>query len=333
MPRLSPERLTGILNLLVKEHAGAPTILSEKQDQGQVHRQWDAAEAPIQERDLIDLAMDSRELFLSQPPLLEIAHPTGEMIIVGDTHGQFSDVLKIFALCGWPDKFYYLFLGDYVDRGARSIEAITLLLAFKNMYPQSFHMLRGNHEAPAINRVYGFYDECKRRFSVKVWKAFCDTFACLPVAAVVHDRIFCCHGGISPDIMQTLDPIRRIIRPTDIPDVGVLCDLLWADPNTDEPNCQTPFVENKQRGISVSFNVDAVRRFKAAHNFDLVVRAHECVEDGYTFFGDRSLLTLFSAPNYCGDQDNAAAMLVVNAENLMCSFKVLRPPQPNRRGL
>jgi serine/threonine-protein phosphatase PP1 catalytic subunit len=141
------------------------------------------------------------------------------IFIVGDIHGQFYDLLRIFEYGGYPGESNYLFLGDYVDRGKNSLETICLLLAFKVKYKENFFLLRGNHEAENINRVYGFYDECKKRYNVKLWKLFCDTFNCLPVAALVDEKILCMHGGISPQL-QDLEQINKINRPTEIPEEG-----------------------------------------------------------------------------------------------------------------
>ena len=123
-----------------------------------------------------------------------------------------------------------MFLGDYVDRGKQSIETACLLLAYKIQYPENFFILRGNHEAAGINRIYGFYDECKRRYSIKLWKVFSDVFNCLPAAALVDEKILCMHGGLSPEL-HNLQQIADIERPCDVPDVGLLCDLLWSDPD------------------------------------------------------------------------------------------------------
>ena len=150
----------------------------------------------------------------------------------GDLHGQYFDLLRLFEYGGFPPDSNYLFLGDYVDRGKQSLETICLLLAYKIKYPENFFLLRGNHECASINRIYGFYDECKRRYSIKLWKTFTDCFNCLPVAAVVDEKILCMHGGLSPDLQQ-LSQIQRIMRPTDVPDQGLLCDLLWSDPDKD----------------------------------------------------------------------------------------------------
>jgi len=240
--------------------------------------------------------------------------------IVGDIHGQYYDLLRLFEYGGFPPDANYLFLGDYVDRGPNGLETICLLLAYKIKYPENFFMLRGNHECSSINRIYGFYDECRSRYSLKIWRLFNDCFNCLPLGAVIEDKILCIHGGLSPDL-KNIDQMRRIVRPTDIPDTGLLCDLLWADP---DPETQGFGVND--RGVSFTFGPDVVEDFLKRHEFDLIVRAHQVVEDGYEFFAKRQLVTVFSAPNYCGEFDNAGAMMSVD-ETLMCSFQILRPAQ------
>ena len=243
----------------------------------------------------------------------------------GDLHGQYFDLLRLFEYGGFPPESNYLFLGDYVDRGKQSLETICLLLAYKIKYPENFFLLRGNHECASINRIYGFYDECKRRYSIKLWKTFTDCFNCLPVSAVVDEKIICMHGGLSPDL-QKLEQISRIMRPTDVPDQGLLCDLLWSDPDKEV----TGWGEN-DRGVSYTFGSDIVSKFLDEHDLDLVCRAHQVVEDGYEFFAKRQLVTVFSAPNYCGEFDNAGAMMSVD-DTLMCSFQILKPAEKRSRG-
>lgn len=257
----------------------------------------------------------AREMFLSQPSLLELSPPVK---IVGDVHGQYGDLLRLFTKCGFPPSANFLFLGDYVDRGKQSLETILLLLCYKIKYPENFFLLRGNHECANVTRVYGFYDECKRRCNIKTWKLFVDTFNTLPLAAIVAGKIFCVHGGLSP-VLNSMDEIRHVSRPTDVPDFGLINDLLWSDP-TDSPNEW----EDNERGVSYCYNKVAINKFLNKFGFDLVCRAHMVVEDGYEFFNDRSLVTVFSAPNYCGEFDNWGAVMSVS-EGLLCSFELLDP--------
>lgn len=257
----------------------------------------------------------AREMFLSQPSLLELSPPVK---IVGDVHGQYADLLRLFTKCGFPPSANFLFLGDYVDRGKQSLETILLLLCYKIKYPENFFLLRGNHECANVTRVYGFYDECKRRCNIKTWKIFVDTFNTLPLAAIVAGKIFCVHGGLSP-VLNSMDEIRHVSRPTDVPDFGLINDLLWSDP-TDSPNEW----EDNERGVSYCYNKVAINKFLNKFGFDLVCRAHMVVEDGYEFFNDRSLVTVFSAPNYCGEFDNWGAVMSVS-EGLLCSFELLDP--------
>ncbi|KAG9392601.1 Calcineurin-like phosphoesterase [Carpediemonas membranifera] len=277
----------------------------------------------INESELRTLILRARDLFIQQPILLELEAP---IKICGDIHGQYYDLLRLFEYGGFPPEANYLFLGDYVDRGKQSLECIILLLCYKVKYPENFFMLRGNHECASINRIYGFYEETKRRFSVRTWKTFSDAFNCLPLAAIIDEKIFCTHGGLSPDL-HSLEQIRRTMRPTEVPDAGLLCDLLWSDPETGIRG----WAEN-DRGVSYTFGADVVQEFLEANEFDLVCRAHQVVEDGYEFFARRQLVTIFSAPAYCGEFDNAGAMMSID-ETLMCSFQILKPmdraPQRN----
>lgn len=276
------------------------------------------AKSQITTQEITYLCTSARKVFLSQNSLLELCAP---ITICGDIHGQFHDLLRIFEIAKYPPQTNYIFLGDYVDRGPRSLETICLLLAYKIKYPNNFFLLRGNHESANINRMYGFYDEVIRFGSDSVWKMFNSVFNCMPIAAVIDDKIFCVHGGLSP-YLRSIDDIRNIKRPTSIPQNGLLCDLVWSDPN---PNQDADWKPN-QRGTSVSFSAKPVQEFLKKNNFDLICRAHEAITDGYVFpFKDnQGIVTLFSAPHYCSEFMNKGAILHVD-ENLLCTFAVMEP--------
>jgi len=146
----------------------------------------------------------------------------------------------------------------------------------------------------------------------------------MPICARIDDKILCMHGGLSPQV-HTLRDIDRIVRPTDVPDTGLICDLLWSDP---EPGI-TGWASS-DRGVSYVFGPDVVSAFLQKHDLDLICRAHQVVEDGYEFFAKRQLVTLFSAPNYGGEFNNAAAMMCID-ETLVCSFKILGPDETKQK--
>ena len=269
----------------------------------------------LKEEEIKFLIDKSLPLIKDQKMLVELEAP---LHVCGDIHGQYYDLLRIFEHCGYPGDYNYLFLGDYVDRGKQSLETVCLLLCYKIKFPEKVTLLRGNHESSVTNRIYGFYGECKRRYNVRMWRSFTHLFNWLPVASIIDEKILCMHGGLSPEL-KNLQNITDISRPTDIPDTGLLCDLLWSDPDKD---C-VEYDEN-DRGVSVIFGEKIVQDFNKKNDLDLIIRAHQVVDDGYEFFAQRQLITIFSAPNYCGEFDNSAGIMLID-ESLTCSLKVLRP--------
>ena len=252
-----------------------------------------------------------REIFLKQPILLELQPP---LTICGDIHGQYHDLLRLFEICKYPPQT------DYVDRGIQSIETICLLFAFKIRYSENFFMLRGNHESELMNYQFGFYSECVEKYNEEIWQKFCSIFSCLPIAAIIDDKIFCVHGGISQSLIS-LDQIRSIQRPVEIPKEGLLCDLLWSDP---DPSVKE--YEPSDRGAGYLFGLSPLQSFLKRFNFDLVCRAHQAMMDGFDFpfAPEKGCITLFSAANYCYEFNNRGGMMHVR-EDLYCSFSVLDP--------
>ena len=170
----------------------------------------------LKEEEIKYLIEKSTNIVKEQKMILELEAP---IKVCGDIHGQYYDLLRIFEHCGYPGENTYLFLGDYVDRGKQSLETVSLLMAYKIKFPNKIFLLRGNHESAITNRMYGFYDECRRRYNVRLWKAFTDFFNYLPVSALIDDKVFCMHGGLSPDLRNT-NQINEIPRPTEIPESG-----------------------------------------------------------------------------------------------------------------
>ncbi|XP_078442742.1 serine/threonine-protein phosphatase BSL2 homolog isoform X2 [Wolffia australiana] len=282
--------------------------------------------------EIADLCDSSERIFSSEPSVLKIKAPVK---IFGDLHGQFGDLMRLFDEYGAPstagDIAYidYLFLGDYVDRGQHSLEIITLLLALKVEYPHNVHLIRGNHEAADINALFGFRIECIERMGERdgiwAWHRINRLFNWLPLAALIEKKIICMHGGIGRSINH-IDQIENLQRPITM-EAGsvVLMDLLWSDPTENDsveglrPNARGP-------GL-VTFGPDRVMEFCTNNDLQLIVRAHECVMDGFERFAQGHLITLFSATNYCGTANNAGAILVLGRD-LVVVPKLIHPLPP-----
>jgi serine/threonine-protein phosphatase 4 catalytic subunit len=233
------------------------------------------------------------------------------------------ELLKVGGDC--PDT-NYLFLGDFVDRGFYSVETFLLLLALKVRYPDRITLIRGNHESRQITQVYGFYDECLRKYgSVNVWRYCTDIFDYLPLAAVVDEKVFCVHGGLSPSI-NTLDQIRVLDRKQEVPHDGAMCDLMWSDPEDIDGWGLSP------RGAGYLFGGDVVKKFNRMNELTLIARAHQLVMEGYKEMFDAALVTVWSAPNYCYRCGNVAAILELD-EHLNKSYKIFEAAPQEARGV
>ncbi|KAK2380024.1 serine/threonine-protein phosphatase BSL3 [Trifolium repens] len=282
--------------------------------------------------EIADLCDSAERIFSSEPTVIKLRAP---IKIFGDLHGQFGDLMRLFDEYGSPstagDIAYidYLFLGDYVDRGQHSLETISLLLALKVEYPNNVHLIRGNHEAADINALFGFRIECIERMGERdgiwTWHRINRLFNWLPLAALIEKKIICMHGGIGRSINH-LEQIENIQRPITM-EAGsiVLMDLLWSDPTENDsveglrPNARGP-------GL-VTFGPDRVMEFCNNNDLQLIVRAHECVMDGFERFAQGHLITLFSATNYCGTANNAGAILVLGRD-LVVVPKLIHPIPP-----
>ncbi|KHG30742.1 Serine/threonine-protein phosphatase PP2A-4 catalytic subunit -like protein [Gossypium arboreum] len=245
----------------------------------------------------------AKEILMDESNVQPVKSP---VTICGDIHGQFHDLAELFRIGGKCPDTNYLFMGDYVDRGYYSVETVTLLVALKVRYPQRITILRGNHESRQITQVYGFYDECLRKYgNANVWKIFTDLFDYFPLTALVESEIFCLHGGLSPSI-ETLDNIRNFDRVQEVPHEGPMCDLLWSDP---DDRCGWGI---SPRGAGYTFGQDISEQFNHTNNLKLIARAHQLVMEGYNWGHEQKVVTIFSAPNYCYRCGNMASILEVD---------------------
>lgn len=258
---------------------------------------------------------DAMEILKKEPNVLRISKPA---FVLGDIHGQFFDLINILETIDLK-KNSVVFLGDYVDRGFYSTEVYLYLLLLKTTFPDNVFLLRGNHESKIMTSKFTYRNECISKYDDKMYSLCIDSFMTLPVAAIIQERVFCVHGGISKDAM-TIDEINALDRFQELNIVGPLCDLLWSDPHPDFTESENSFVPNKQRKCAYYYNYDDVVEFLSKNNLKCIVRGHEVVIDGFlcykTYFDTPSVITIFSAPNYCDSYKNKGAILYVEDDSL-----------------
>ncbi|KAI9813695.1 MAG: hypothetical protein M1832_006123 [Thelocarpon impressellum] len=349
---------------------------------------------PIPEPQVRELCYKARELLIEEGNVVGVDAP---VTICGDIHGQFHDLMELFRVGGDVPETNYLFMGDFVDRGFYSLESFLLLLCLKVRYPDRITLIRGNHESRQITTVYGFYDECLRKYgSANVWRYCCEVFDYLALGALVvgaassvqplshpalladpssdsslpsadedieieilnssgelitrdirRDRsavettdapgspkgagaktgapgtgasgesggsvgnsggaVLCVHGGLSP-LVETVDKIRLLDRKQEVPHEGAMCDLLWSDPDEIDGWGLSP------RGAGFLFGADIVKHFNHRNDLSLIARAHQLVMEGFREMFDASIVTVWSAPNYCYRCGNVAAILELGEE-------------------
>lgn len=269
---------------------------------------WECKYLP--ENDVKVLCEKAKEILAQEPNVVSARSP---VTVCGDIHGQFHDLIELFKIGGKPPDTNYLFMGDYVDRGYHSVEVFSLILALKCRYKDRITILRGNHESKDINKVYGFYDECMKKYgNDHVWKWFSDVFSYLPLTALIDSQIFCLHGGLSPAI-DALDNIKELNRFQEPTTDSPIYDLLWSDPETTTGWSRSP------RGAGYTFGPDISQQFLHKNKLKLIARAHQLVMDGYSHAHEDRVITIFSAPNYCYRCGNQAAIMEVD-EQQKCSY-------------
>eukprot|EP01055_Gregarina_sp_Pseudo9_P000255 Gregarina_sp_Pseudo_9__254@NODE_1161_length_1824_cov_196_748459_g1087_i0_p1_GENE_NODE_1161_length_1824_cov_196_748459_g1087_i0NODE_1161_length_1824_cov_196_748459_g1087_i0_p1_ORF_typecomplete_len326_score33_99Metallophos/PF00149_28/3_2e46Metallophos_2/PF12850_7/6_6e05STPPase_N/PF16891_5/0_0013Rdx/PF10262_9/0_31_NODE_1161_length_1824_cov_196_748459_g1087_i04861463 len=283
---------------------------------------------PLAEAEVEVLCEKAREILQAESNVQPVRVP---VTVVGDIHGQFGDLKEMLAIAGKAPETNFLFLGDYVDRGYYSVESVTLVVALKVRWRERVTIIRGNHESRQVTQVYGFYDECLRKYGgANVWKYFTNLFDYLPLSALIENVIFCPHAGLSPSV-ETLDHVRQINRRQEVPHDGPMCDLLWSDPDDRSGWGISP------RGAGYTFGQDVSEQFNLRNGLNLIARAHQLVMEGYQWAQDKQVVTIFSAPNYCYRCGNQAAIMEIdqNLESTFLQFdpspeKILPPDEEKR---
>ena len=281
--------------------------------------------------ELIQLCESIAPVLKSEDSLVSVPFPAR---LYGDIHGNLPDLVQFFNKYAWPDKrkgdilsMNYVFIGDFVDRGSFSVEVVALLFSLKLLYPSKIHLVRGNHEDRNMNFHFGFRASCLVQFGpvegLRIWERINDCFDLLPLAALVGQEVLCIHGGIGTSI-ESVSDLMGIEKPIVVPpesvdpnELGkvdkVVLDALWSDPfDPNSANATIAGTHLSPRGNGASrFGPDRVKQFCANNNLQLIVRAHECVQNGYEYFADGMLLTVFSASSYCNQYQNDGGMIVV----------------------
>ena len=264
--------------------------------------------------------------------LMEVLYQEGTVhplplpiVICGDIHGQLHDLFELFKISGGPETNRYLFLGDYVDRGYYSLETFAYLACLKLKYPDHIYLLRGNHECRQVNQLYGFYDECVNVYGhAGLWRMCNEVFDLLPMCALISNKIFCTHGGLSPEI-KLIEQIPLIERQDELPSSGALADLTWSDPDDIDGWGANP------RGAGWLFGPQPTHEFCHNNKIDLIARAHQLAMSGYQYhFGETQLVTVWSAPNYMYRSGNDASVLKID-ENFNREFVIFKAVPDDQR--
>ncbi|KAH0568823.1 serine/threonine-protein phosphatase 5 [Cotesia glomerata] len=289
---------------------------------------WYKEECKLHRKYAYQILLDVKNWFMAQPSLIDVTIPDeNKFTICGDIHGQFYDLLNIFELNGLPSETNpYLFNGDFVDRGSFSVECIFTLFGFKLLYPNHFFMSRGNHESAIMNHMYGFDGEVKAKYTNQMAALFTEVYNWLPLAHCINKRVLVMHGGLFSRDDVTLQEIRETDRNRQPPDEGVMCELLWSDPQPQMGRAPS------KRGVGVQFGPDVTHEFCKLNGLDYIVRSHEVKNDGYEVSHDGKCITVFSAPNYCDTMGNRGAFITLNGKDMKPQFTSYEAvPHPNVR--
>ncbi|KAI8808905.1 serine/threonine-protein phosphatase 5-like protein [Cladochytrium replicatum] len=266
----------------------------------------------------------AQSILRAEPTIVDIDIPSNaKLTVCGDIHGQFYDLMNIFSKNGLPSPTnMYLFNGDFVDRGSFSLECIFTLLAFKVLYPNAMYLSRGNHETDDMNKVYGFEGEVKAKYSPIMFKVFSELFNAVPLGNVIGGKILVVHGGLFTRDDVTMDEIRKIDRFRQPGNEGLMCELLWSDPQPEVGRSPS------KRGVGIQFGPDVTEKFLKLNDLKFIIRSHEVKQEGYSKDHNGKCITIFSAPNYCDSVGNKGAYIHITPDLSMKFNQFEAVPHP-----
>ena len=243
-------------------------------------------------------------IFSKEPNILRL---NGPLIVVGDLHGHILDLFRIFHLYGYPDTTKYLFLGDLIDRGEFSLETVLFILLAKFLYPDNVYIIRGNHEFPSMGQKFGFMDEILDVYpNTNIFSNFMNVFSHFPIGAMINNEILCIHAGLGPSI-TSISSIENVPKPLTYFDTPTESAILWSDPSDNVKG----YVKST-RGLGYMYGSDVIKEFLKNNKLRCLIRGHECCDSGVQRHFDKSVITVFSASNYCGTTSNPSGVLLIN---------------------
>ncbi|OHT05099.1 Serine/threonine-protein phosphatase PP-Y [Tritrichomonas foetus] len=263
----------------------------------------------LEERDLLMILSDVLKIFKNETVQLNIQSPC---IVIGDLHGHLLDLIRVLKYNGLPTndgaqpQKKFVFLGDIVDRGEFSLETCLIVFLLKILYPTQVFIIRGNHEFRSMCCQFGFHQELYRLYSRVVYEEFLNVFSFMPISIVIDSTILCVHGGIGPG-MNSISQLSSIQRPiTEFDSSAIASAVLWSDPSDSVHS-----FKDSPRGTGFLFGKEVTSSFLRNVKKTVIIRGHECSQSGVETRFNGSVITVFTASNYCGVANNKAGVLII----------------------
>jgi len=262
----------------------------------------------------------AEEIFKEENLLLEfnLDDSKSEVWVIGDIHGNLETLQRLIEIIDGKKPEFVIFLGDIVDRGTNQLECLILVLALKIRYPNRYYLLKGNHETLEMNKAYGFFQEFEYRYNNQIkFDEVLAVYNVLPFCALINKGILCLHGGIPEDV-AILKKLKGL-KPRNIVSVfktiaKSLVQIMWNDPKTNLRGFTESF-----RGLGIkSFGEDVFNDFMKENSLKYIIRAHEVFPEGYKWFFNERLLSIFSSANYRGTlTPNPASYAIIRNKTVL----------------